>query len=267
MRRPSFKREDTSILIVEDNETNQMVIQGMLNLFSVNSDIAENGKKAISLLSKKSYDLILMDCRMPVMDGYEATKIIRDENSTVLDHKVPILAVTASTVKGDRERCLNIGMNDYLVKPINITMMQTKLEYWLSAPKSKPLKNTNKKIPLKKHNSNKIFDYSALNERLGGNQDLIKSICAKFIKSIAVHIDNLKTAVLENNMEEATSKSHKLKGSAATIGCIRLSTLAHEIETGSKNHDLRKIHNALSQLRPCYIISKNAIEERLKLIN
>ncbi len=84
------------------------------------ADVANNGREAIELLERVDYDIVLMDCQMPEIDGYEATKIIRDEKSSVKNHKVPIIAMTANAIDGDREKCLEVGMNDYISKPINI---------------------------------------------------------------------------------------------------------------------------------------------------
>ncbi|KKL54214.1 hypothetical protein LCGC14_2267670, partial [marine sediment metagenome] len=84
------------------------------------ADVVTNGKEAIESLKRLDYDLVLMDCQMPEMDGYEATRTIRDENSTVRNHNIPIIAMTANVMKGDRENCLEAGMNDYVTKPIKV---------------------------------------------------------------------------------------------------------------------------------------------------
>ncbi len=109
------------ILLAEDNIVNQKVVLHVLEKkLGYYADLVTNGKEALEYLEKMDYDLVLMDCQMPEMDGYEATKIIRDEKSSVRDHKIPIIAMTANAMKGDREKCLNVGMDDYVTKPINI---------------------------------------------------------------------------------------------------------------------------------------------------
>jgi PAS domain S-box-containing protein len=109
---------DLRILIVEDNIVNQMVAQGILETFGVHSDLAANGEEAIISLINIPYDLVFMDCQMPVLDGYEATRRIRLPQSNVLNKDIPIVAMTANTMQGDREKCLAAGMNDFIGKPI-----------------------------------------------------------------------------------------------------------------------------------------------------
>ena len=114
------KKQNVQILLAEDNEINQEVANEILTKAGCEVDIVENGKLAIEAVLKKKYDLVLMDCQMPEMDGYEATKIIRDNYSAVQNHNIPIIAMTANAMKGDREKCLEAGMNDYVAKPINV---------------------------------------------------------------------------------------------------------------------------------------------------
>ncbi|MBT0664963.1 response regulator [Geobacter pelophilus] len=119
------------ILLVEDNLVNQKVAQSLLNKLGYASDAVKNGLEAIKALELRHYDLVLMDCLMPELDGYEATGMIRDGNSKVKDHAVPIIAMTASAMTGDREKCLFAGMNDYLAKPVNKDELRQVLEKWI----------------------------------------------------------------------------------------------------------------------------------------
>ena len=120
-------------LIVEDNTVNQRVLSSMLNRLHIETDVADNGEKALALLLDDNrqyhYDLIFMDCQMPVMNGFEATAIIR--TSAVAESKVPIIAVTANALSGDEKRCHQAGMNDYLSKPVSIEALRTVLARWL----------------------------------------------------------------------------------------------------------------------------------------
>ncbi len=118
------------ILLVEDNLTNQKVAAALLGKLGLAVDIADNGSEALTALARQPYDLILMDCQMPVMDGFEATAKIRHGR---LQPRIPIIALTANAMQGDRERCLACGMNDYLVKPLNWQQLKTTLERWLPA--------------------------------------------------------------------------------------------------------------------------------------
>jgi CheY-like chemotaxis protein len=123
----SFKR----ILLVEDNRINQIVATKILTKLDLTADIAANGIEAIDKLNLAAYDLILMDCQMPEMDGYETTKAIREGKAGIEHQNITIIAMTANAMKGDKEKCLNAGMNDYLAKPIAINTLHQKLTTWM----------------------------------------------------------------------------------------------------------------------------------------
>ena len=119
-------------LVVEDNAVNQLVAQSQLEDLGMVVELADNGKIAIEMLAHQRYDLVFMDCQMPVMDGFDASGVIRDSQSGVLDHQVPIIAMTANAIKGDKERCIAAGMNDYLSKPVDSDKLALILKKWLA---------------------------------------------------------------------------------------------------------------------------------------
>ena len=118
------------ILLAEDNAVNQKVALGLLRRLGQTADIVENGELALAALREQRYDLVLMDCQMPVMDGFETTRLLRREDSGVLHRKVPVVAMTANAMKGDREQCIEVGMDDYLAKPIVASELEEKLRKW-----------------------------------------------------------------------------------------------------------------------------------------
>jgi CheY-like chemotaxis protein len=119
------------LLLVEDNPGNQLIITAMLGKLGIAPDLAEDGRQAVEAVSRKPYDVILMDCQMPVMDGYTATREIREVTS---QSKAPyIIALTANALKGDREKCLEAGMNDYVAKPATVSQLQEVLQKWAAA--------------------------------------------------------------------------------------------------------------------------------------
>jgi len=126
------QRRKIRILLAEDNRINQKVALKMLNKIGFRADAVTNGQDAIDALKKTDYDLVLMDCQMPGMDGYDATKLIREPNSGIKNNNVPIIAMTAHAMKGDKDKCLAMGMNDYLPKPVKPKMLADMLEKWIS---------------------------------------------------------------------------------------------------------------------------------------
>ncbi len=131
--RNMFAGLNPRVLVVEDNVTNQMVARGMLEGLGVRTNIVANGEEAVKLLEMMDFDLIFMDIQMPVMDGFTATGIIRAHNSMVRQHDIPIIAMTANAMRGDRENCLRAGMNDYVSKPIMPEVIVEKLQNWVAA--------------------------------------------------------------------------------------------------------------------------------------
>jgi signal transduction histidine kinase/CheY-like chemotaxis protein len=131
------KKRKIRILLAEDNMINQQVALNILEKFGYRADAVANGQEAVGALEMIPYDLVLMDVQMPEMDGFEATAEIRNPNSEVIDHDIPIVAMTAHAMKGDREHCLKVGMNDYLTKPVDPRAMLEMLEKWLDFGKDR----------------------------------------------------------------------------------------------------------------------------------
>jgi len=125
------QRQTTTILVAEDNAINQLVAKSILKKLDFQVDIAENGEQAINMLRKRNYDLIIMDCQMPEMDGYQATETIRNSKTILTKNSVPIIAMTANAMIGDREKCLSSGMNDYISKPLEPQNLLNIVEKWL----------------------------------------------------------------------------------------------------------------------------------------
>jgi CheY-like chemotaxis protein len=131
LRTERFTGVDARILLVEDNITNQKVALGILHRLGLHADAVADGAEAVHALESIPYDLVLMDVQMPVLDGLEATAIIRDPESAVLNHAIPIIAMTAEAMHGDREKCLAAGMNDYVSKPVTPRSLADRLAVWL----------------------------------------------------------------------------------------------------------------------------------------
>jgi signal transduction histidine kinase/ActR/RegA family two-component response regulator len=134
---PAAAEQGGRLLLVEDNFVNQRVALYMLNKLGHRVDVARHGREAVAMLGKSTYDLVLMDCQMPEMDGFEATRIIRDRNSSVLDHDIPVIAMTANAFPEDRARALAGGMNDFLAKPVDRSVLASMLAKWIKAAEAR----------------------------------------------------------------------------------------------------------------------------------
>ncbi len=135
------RRRRVRLLLAEDNAINQLVAVKMLEKMGYRVDVAANGQEALAAVRDLPYDLVLMDCQMPEMDGFEATRHIRDPQSAVLNHQVPVIAMTAYAMKSDREKCLEAGMDDYLSKPVQAAQLAVVLERWLGRATEEPARD------------------------------------------------------------------------------------------------------------------------------
>lgn len=197
---------DVSILLVEDNETNRLVANTVLAQYGAIVEEAVNGLEAVEMLRKKMYDLILMDIRMPVMDGIEATKIIRAEISKT----IPVVALTANVVKGEREKCMNAGMNEFVSKPFNeddLIQIISKLTGRNKAGTS--VKPGSEAMPVKEN----LYDLDKLWDISRGKQAFVEKMVHIFINETGNTIKDIRKAYEENDIEKLRSVAHKIKPS------------------------------------------------------
>jgi len=225
------------ILLAEDNIPNQKVALAILRKYGFSADIANNGREAVEALRRRHYDLVLMDMQMPEMDGIEATRIIRDPNSGVLNPNLLIIAMTANVTAEDRKKCTDAGMNDYISKPINpdelLTVIRRQLSVYQLSVNSNQLSvnNNNQKIT---DNCSEIFDYQELMNRMGGNEEFIKEIIKDFPTYLSGQIRELNAALNEKNSEKIRYHAHTIKGMCANMAAHRLTDTARQIELAGK---------------------------------
>ncbi len=270
--RPPDKRHryNARVLVVEDNTTNQAVACGMLRKYGLDIDLAGNGKEAIDALAQHPYDLVFMDCQMPVMDGYEATRQIRDPNSAVKNHTIPVIAMTANAMRDDRDRCLQAGMDDYLAKPIVPAALDRALLQWL--PDSCHLNAAEETIRTTAVDTaadptetatDQVFDHAAMRRRLMGDDELIRTVAETFLGDMEQQLAQLKRMTAESDLQQATAQAHKIKGAAANVGGVAVSILAAEMERLGRAGDLKTFSQQLPELeRRCRAL-RIAIEETL----
>ena len=214
------------VLVAEDNLVNQDVILGQLNLLGYAAEIAGNGREALELWPRKKYGILLTDCHMPEMDGFELTGAIR-ETEHGQKGRFPIVAITANALKGEADRCLAAGMDDYLAKPVELRNLKQMMKKWLprkaaAAEKAEPVAEGE-------------FDPSALKELVGGNPALQQRFLKKFLDTTPANIQEIHAAYARHEASGVGMAAHKLKSSARTIGANSLADLCQALKSAGKS--------------------------------
>ncbi len=242
------------ILLVEDNQVNQKVAAAMLEKLGCRTDAVSNGLEAIKALETIGYDLVLMDCQMPEMDGYEATRAIRKKQTRVLNASVPILAMTASALPGDRERCLAAGMNDYISKPIDPEALYRTIALWLPRSQRPPAPEGTDPAFLSLavqeaiSATDVVFDRQEMLAKLVGDEKAMFRILRTFIKHVGDRITLLKQAIDKGDATGAAFHAHALKGSCTQMAAKILSKIATLADLAAKRSDLKALGDLLPDL-------------------
>ncbi len=227
--------KELQILLVEDNPVNQVVAEGILTNLGHNVSIAENGKAALEKLAVENTDIILMDIEMPEMNGIEATKAIRASDRSLFDPQIPVIAMTAYAMKGDREMCLNAGMNDYISKPLDIESLIKIIKKYVSKD-SGP--DVSPKTPTHAPNRTGAVDYISAIEAIGGNETLYRRIVHIYSDDIPGQLEKLKEAVNKGDFEIVRRQSHSIKGASANIRAEQVRVAALQLEKAGQKGDL-----------------------------
>ncbi|NEO25954.1 MAG: PAS domain-containing protein, partial [Kamptonema sp. SIO4C4] len=236
----------TRLLLVEDNQVNQMVVRGLLKKLGLEVELAFNGIEALHALAsapqKNPYTAVLMDCQMPEMDGYEASRKIRQGEAGDRNQLIPIIAMTANAMQGDREQCLAAGMDDYLAKPVNPQALEQILEKWLLTPEVQPL--TEPETPSSPPDT-PTFNQADLLERCGNDRELAVQICQFFLDDIFSERSLMQRSLQAGDALSVQCKAHGIKGAADNVGGQALRKIAFEIEQAAKADDLSSVQSRL----------------------
>ena len=214
------------VLLVEDNEVNREMAEEILRSAGLEVDTAVNGMEAVELATG-GYDAILMDCNMPLMDGFEATRRIRAGR---VGQDVPILAMTASVLLGDRELCMAAGMNDHVSKPIDVDELFDKLAKWTHHGMPVQLRPATGNMAVASGDGSTGIDRSSALKRLGGNEALYQRLLDRFAENQAMAVESIRTALAAGERETAQRHAHTLKGLAGNIGADALMSAAADVE-------------------------------------
>ncbi|HEY2015034.1 MAG TPA: response regulator, partial [Bryobacteraceae bacterium] len=250
-----------------DNASNQQVALAILQKLGYRADVVANGLEALESLRSLPYDLVLMDCQMPEMNGYQATERIRDPQSGVRNPKIPIVALTAHAMKGDREKCLGAGMNDYISKPVSPLTLDAVLKKWspqdaeasLAPPGGDP-PVTSTAPARKDEKSPPVFDEASLVERLMGDRNLAGVIVGRFLDDIPMQLAALSSHLSEGDIEGSSRVAHAIRGAAANVGGDALRATALEMETAGKAGDFHAMLTRLPHLMEQFGALKEVME-------
>ncbi len=265
------------VLVVEDNPSNQKVAAGVLEKLGIAVDIVNNGELAVSALETDEYDLVLMDCQMPVMDGYEAARIIRSDRSNVLNHEVPVVAVTANAMREDQQRCIDAGMDGYLIKPIDPARL-TEAFFQFLPESCHPLATemqteghqpsvesdgSQTVADLEEHPDLPVFDRGTMSRRMLDDEELVRSVAETFLEDMTDQLNQLKALVNAEDLSGITALAHRMKGASATVSGMMLSELARRLEVFGKAEDLSAIIRQLPLLEEGFADLKKAMQEQV----
>jgi len=254
------------ILVAEDNLFNQMVAQNILEKLGYKADIAGGGIEAVRALELIDYDLVLMDCMMPDVDGFTATAMIRDPESKVSNHNIPIIAMTANAMKGDREHCIKSGMDDYLSKPVIKKELDEILKKWLKAVdfKSAPLHDdAQAQMESEQAEAPMLYNEANMLERMDNDLDFVRTILEHALSELPRQMNELLKLSESGDANAVRSQAHAIKGMAANISTMVLRDIAFKIETAAKDGDLKTALELFPELERTVMMTVEAIQKAL----
>ena len=258
------------VLVVEDNIVNQKLAVRMVEKLGYRPDVVDNGQEALAALAKGRYAAILMDCQMPLMDGFETTRIIREReasdtglssglpgqdsrqgttgghndtcHSSLETHRhIPIIAVTANAMQGDRERCLAAGMDDYLSKPIKLDELRAALARWTPAPPQKVHATKPMVPPGTTDPAQGIFDHAQMYQNIGSDNELFGQLIRLFLDRYQTMLADIRTALADGNSSAVERSAHTFKGTAGNLCASEVGLIASRLEAVGR---LQTLHDA-----------------------
>lgn len=275
-RQLSARQSKLKILLAEDNIVNQKVAINQLKNLGYEADIAANGREVLDSIARIQYDLILMDCQMPELDGYATTRKIRQLDSP--NKNLAIVAMTANAMKEDREKCLENGMNDYLSKPVRKEELAAKLAYWEQVVLSKDFKQGNWKNaergtsttvnshPIAANSefsgrdlqadglSDLVIDWERLDRIANGNEEFKQELLQAYTESVPHYLEALKTAIANCDYQEIEQQGHAIKGASSITGITAIELPAIQLEAQGRDRQLRD--DAVALLTEMEVIMK-----------
>ncbi|MDR4484373.1 MAG: ammonium transporter [Nitrospirales bacterium] len=276
--REMSKASGPRLLLVDDNLVNQKVGIRMLNILGYQVDTATNGREAVEAIRRTAYAGILMDCQMPEMDGFEATREIRKRGRST--PPMPIIAMTATAMAGDREKCLEAGMNDFLSKPVKLEDLAGVLGKWLTPPSSTihheggtgsyppEHREASPRSEMSAPHLSPPLDSATLLDlrRLGGDEDptFFLSVIDQFCQDSVTHMDGINMAIQEHRSDSLSKMAHAFKGCSRTIGAKPLAELAFQLEQMGQTQNLEKAQAIFVSLQSEFKRVQAALQDEIR---
>ena len=261
------------ILLAEDNETNREVLGEQLRLLGYCADMAEDGRIALEKWQSGRYALLLTDCNMPHMDGFELTRAIRA--AEMPPQRLPIIAITANAMQGEAQRCLEAGMDDYLSKPLRLQELGPMLEKWLPLPNgpevAQPVATTAPEsiaahaLTASVADTFDIWNRNTLSELVGDNPAMHQRLLAKFLPNARQQVSSIEVATQDGDVSKAADVAHTLKSAARSVGALALGELCQQIETSGRAGDAARCTVLVAALEPAFTQAQASIHEHLEL--
>jgi signal transduction histidine kinase/CheY-like chemotaxis protein/HPt (histidine-containing phosphotransfer) domain-containing protein len=237
-------REGARVLVAEDDPTSRMVTEALLKKLCCEVDIARDGREALEKAKANDYDIVFMDCYMPLIDGFQATKRIRQSPDK---EELPIVALTASIDEKDRARCLDAGMNDVVCKPVRTSMLAQALERWVPLSGARPTKSVSTLPPPPALNLNLIGQLVSLD---GEDDEFIQDVLLGYVDQLRASVTRMRTALNNGDMEAARLSAHTVKGASKQIGATRVGELLGGIEGETSIDAARNLLEVVEQELP-----------------
>jgi two-component system sensor histidine kinase/response regulator len=258
---PVQGKEHLRILVAEDNAVNRKVAVRMLEKLGYTADVAENGIQAVHAVSRIPYDIVFMDSQMPEMDGFEATAQIRAMDGSV--RRVPIVAMTANAMKGDREKCLAAGMDDYIAKPISQSGLGVVIDRWCSRD------GITDQYPTDAPAVRQLLDESVLEELHGlameGEPDIVEQLISMFVLETPGRIENIRGSASAGNPRGVLQTAHLLKGTCRQLGLVAMADICQELETSGKSGDLEGCEVVIGRIEHVFRETKERLHAKYSL--
>ena len=250
------------VLLVEDNITNQFFARSLLEKLGLTVDAVDNGVQALGALRTHSYDLVLMDCQMPELDGYEATAQIRQSQNMALNRQVPIIALTANALPQDREKCLQAGMDDYLSKPVTPPLLVEVLDKWLLQKESeKPASVPPVVRASEETEDTRVFAEHHLLSLVDGDRELAQALVSGFLVDVPERLAELEDFYQAADWANAALLAHSIKGAAATVAAGAMREMAALLEQALKQQDRGAVGGYIGQLQQQFLCLRSRLTE------